>query len=126
MQLSLENMQLSISQMPLEHYPFAVPVDPPSSRKQTDKTTSFAIGFQQAASTEAARSFLYTVSNAEDVLVVLEDGIIQFKMFLVSPHLGGLKERVDGMLTSFRQLFELISLLVQTQSQVHNTFVCSH
>ncbi len=115
-------MSISIVQTPLSHYQFALPATsgdrPPTPKKPGDKMTTFAITFDPSHNESRATDYLYTVGNDADILLHLEHAIIQLKLLLGSPHMGGLKERAGSLLTTLSQLWELFTLIADCQQRV--------
>lgn len=112
-----ENKTLSVVQTPLDQYSFALASeDHFSARKPLDKMTTFAISFSQPSL--PTFDYLCTIDNGDEVQLLLEDNITQLKVVLSSPHLGSLRSRAETLLTTLRQLQELISLIGECQQKV--------
>ena len=146
MQNRLERETLTVSQSPVDRYPFAVPCQSPLAqqdrdtrfkqvsttagglkttrditspvKKPSERITSFAIGFQPPPSSENVVECLYFVDNVEEVLIGLENDIIIVKILLGSPHLGSLSGRAESVMKTLMQLKELMGLLSSTQEKV--------
>ena len=151
MQSRLEQETITVTQSPIERYPFAVASPsptPPQERdphskqvgiqpfitiggakttakdvsspvkKSGERTTSFAIGFQQPSTPESAVKCFFFVDNEGEILMGLENDIIGAKILLASPHLGNLRARVESVMKTLMQLKELMGLLSHCQDQV--------
>lgn len=128
MQKELESWKVNVIELPLEYYPFALPILSSSaiiqSQKitfQTSKTaakkgTSFSVGF--VSPSESPSRYLYKIENSSELLMRLENDAIQLKIHLASPHIGGLKHKGNNLLDMVSQLQELVQLLTECQKQV--------
>lgn len=140
-QQELESLKISISQMALECYPFALPTDTPThahahkitfqspsaAAKEVSisepappppqrKGATFAVGL--ASPSDSSARYLYEVENGAEVLMRLESSGIQLEVHLASPHLGPLRQKAEALLDTVSKLRELVSLLLQCQEQV--------
>lgn len=129
MQRELESFKINVIQIPLECYPFALPSptpthgqkisfqasshgDPPARRGAT-----FAVGLVSPSDHGSSR-YLYKIENSSEILMKLENDAIQLKIYLASPHISGLRQKVDMSLDTVSKLQELIHLLEDCQNQV--------
>ena len=153
MQGRLEQETITVIQIPIDRYPFAVTSsspqhpEPPSKTagastttttsnttssvknardipspvkklKHGDRTTSFAVGFQQLTASNGGVECLFFVENEERILLALENDIISVKILLASPHLGSLRPRVESVMKTLVQLRELVGSLSHCQDKV--------
>lgn len=88
------------------------------SRRHSERITSFTVGFQQPAISEAVVEYLCFLDNAREILIQLENDIINVKILLASPHLGSLRARVESAMKTLMQLKELVGLLAHCQEKV--------
>lgn len=136
MQQDLESLKINIIQIPLECYPFALPGDTPTNAAQSQKISfpggrgkdvitadpparkgaTFAVGL--VSPTEGSSRYLYKIENSSEILMKLENDAIQLKIYLASPHIGGLRQKVDVSLDTASKLRELVHLLMECQTQV--------
>ena len=123
MQLKLESSMVDIIQVPIDRYPFALPNSSPdlapaplNVKKTLDKVTSFAFNFHKT--TDEPIEHLYSMGNVSEISIQLENDIVQLKMYLTSPHMGGFRHQGNYLLDSLSHLEELILLLTECQEQV--------
>ena len=91
---------------------------PSHTRKHSERITSFAIGFPPPSPSRGGVECLLFIDNKQDVLMSLENDVISVKILLASPHLGGLRTRLEAVMKTLLQLKELVGLLSQCQDQV--------
>ena len=70
-----------------------------------------------------SRDQLHSVERGEELREQMKAALLQLGAMLSSPHLGGLKGKVQLLRSSLQQVCELFSLLLLTQSKVKSSSI---
>ena len=119
MEQSWSGRTIDLHQTSAERYTFSLP----RRAKQRSTTISFldspaGQGKRDSSGQTSAQEHLYSVRGGEDLLQEMASAGLDLRMVLSSPHVGGLKVRVESLRSSLREVSEILSFLMQCQDQV--------
>ena len=114
-----ESKAIDLGSVSVERYSFCRP------RKDSKRTTTISFFDPTEATTrpgtrgqEMSRDQLYRVEGGEKLMQEVESAALELNVMLSSPHIGGLKGKVQMLRSSLQQASELFSFLLLCLDQV--------
>ena len=122
MEKEWEEKEIVLLQTSVDHYPFCLR---PSQSSQRQTTITFYDPSDSPVKPGShgpevgSRDQLYSVHGGEEMKGGIEAALLELNVMLSSPHLGGLKGKVQLLRSSVQQVNEIFSLLLHCQNKVY-------